>query len=181
MLRKNGAFFASFDQKSKLSLWVLRVPFDIVNRVIILLASYATCVAVLRTSFCFSQNARRAICTRSLTSKLADSLRLIIVLNRLEALGFVFFEDVNTRFRGDFSITMTEVLGNCREAQGRMKCSLCELEMTAKPSWNDMLRISWNKMNPYAPQCISFALANFKTDRSFQESAKRIHFVVLKR
>ena len=33
---------------------------------------------VLRTLFCFSQNARRAICTRSLTSKLADSLRLII-------------------------------------------------------------------------------------------------------
>ena len=35
-------------------------------------------------------------------------------------------------------------------------------------------------MNPYAPQCISFALANFKTDRSFQESAKRIHFIVLR-
>ena len=80
------------------------------------------------------QNARRAICTRSLTSELADSLRLIIVLDRSEALGFVFFEDVNTRFRGDFSIAMTEVLGNCREGQERMKCSLCELEMTAKPS-----------------------------------------------
>ena len=33
---------------------------------------------MLRTLFCFSQNVRRAICTRSLTSKLADSLRLII-------------------------------------------------------------------------------------------------------
>jgi len=37
------------------------------------------------------------------------------VLDRLEALGFVFFEDVNVRFRGDFSIAMTEVLGNDRE------------------------------------------------------------------
>ena len=54
---------------------------------------------VLRTSFCFSQNARRAICTRSLTSKLADSLRLIIVLDRLEALGFVFFEDMDVDIR----------------------------------------------------------------------------------
>ena len=72
-----------FDQRSKLTLLVLKVAFDIVNRVIILLASYATCVAVLRTSFCFSQNARRAICTQSLTSELVDSRRLIIVLDRL--------------------------------------------------------------------------------------------------
>ena len=50
-----------------------------------------------------------------LTSKFVDLLRLIIVLDRLEALGFVFFEDVNARFRGDFSIAMTEVLGNDRE------------------------------------------------------------------
>ena len=58
--------------------------------------------------FCYSQNARRAICTRSLTSELVDSRRLIIVLDRSEAIGFVFFENVNTRFRGDFSIAMTE-------------------------------------------------------------------------
>ena len=70
---------------------------------------------VLRTLFCFSQNARGAICTRSLTSELVDSLRLIIVLDRSEALGFVFFEDMNARFRGDFSIAMTEVFGNDRE------------------------------------------------------------------
>ena len=56
------------------------------------------------------------------------------MLDRSEALGFVFFEDVNVEIRGDFSIAMTEVLGNCREGQERMKCSLCELEMTAKPS-----------------------------------------------
>ena len=37
------------------------------------------------------------------------------MLNRSEALGFVLFEDVNTRFRGDFGVAMTEVLGNCRE------------------------------------------------------------------
>ena len=59
-----------------LSLGVLRVPFDIMN---ILLASFAAYVAVLRTLFCYSQNARGAICTRLLTSKLADSLRLSIV------------------------------------------------------------------------------------------------------
>ena len=70
---------------------------------------------VLRTSFCFSQNARRAICTHSLTSELVDSFRLIIVLDRFSRFGFVFFEDVNARFRGDFSITMTKVLGNDRE------------------------------------------------------------------
>ena len=70
---------------------------------------------VPRTSSCFSQNARGAICTCSLTSELVDSRRLIIVLDRSEALGFVFFEDVNTRFRGDFGVAMTEVLGNCRE------------------------------------------------------------------
>ena len=65
---------------------------------------------VLRTPFCFSQNARRAICTHLLTGELVDSHRLIIVLDRLEALGFVFSRDVNTRFRGDFGIAMTEVL-----------------------------------------------------------------------
>jgi len=32
------------------------------------------------------------------------------VLDRLEALGFVFLEDVNVDIRGDFSIAMTEVL-----------------------------------------------------------------------
>ena len=69
---------------------------------------------MLRTLFCFSQNARRAICTRSLTSELVDSRRLIIVLDRSEALGFVFFEDVNARFRGDFGVAMTEVLGKIR-------------------------------------------------------------------
>ena len=37
------------------------------------------------------------------------------MLNRFSHLGFVFFEDVNARFRGDFSIAMTEVLGNDRE------------------------------------------------------------------
>ena len=79
---------------------------------------------VLRTSFCFSQNTRGVICTYSLTSELVDSRRLIIVLDRSEALGFVFFEDVNTRFRGDFSIAMTEVLGNCREGQRMVKFSL---------------------------------------------------------
>ena len=35
------------------------------------------------------------------------------MLNRFSHLGFVFFEDVNVDIRGDFSITMTEVLGNC--------------------------------------------------------------------
>ena len=70
---------------------------------------------VLRTLFCFSQNARRAICTRSLTSKLVDSLRLIIVFDRLETFGFVFFENVNVDIRGDFDVAMTEVLGNYRE------------------------------------------------------------------
>ena len=81
----------------------------------ILLASVTSTDVVLRTLFCFLQNARIAICTHSLTSELVNSRRLIIVLDRSEALGFVFFEDMNTRFRGDFSIAMTEVLGNCRE------------------------------------------------------------------
>ena len=54
---------------------------------------------VLRTSFCFSQNARRAICTHSLISELVDSRRLIIVLDRLETFGFVFFENVNVDCR----------------------------------------------------------------------------------
>ena len=63
----------------QLSLGVLATPFDIVNSVIILLASFTSREVVLRTLFCYSQNARGAICTRSLTSKLADSLRLIIV------------------------------------------------------------------------------------------------------
>jgi hypothetical protein len=54
---------------------------------------------VLRTLFCSLQNVRRAICTRSLTSELVDSHRLIIVLDRLEALGFVFLEDVNVDCR----------------------------------------------------------------------------------
>ena len=76
----------------------------------ILLASFTSTDVVLRTLFCFLQNARRAICTHSLTSELVDSRRLIIVLDRLEALGFVFFEYMNTRFRGDFSIAMTEVI-----------------------------------------------------------------------
>ena len=65
----------------------------------ILLASFTSTDVVLRTLFCFSQNARRAICTHSLTSELVDSRRLIIVLNRLEALGFVFFENVNVDIR----------------------------------------------------------------------------------
>ena len=73
----------------------------------ILLASFTSTDVVLRTLFCFLQNARGAICTRSLTSKLADSLRLIIVLDRFSHLGFVFFEDVNVDIRGDFSIAMT--------------------------------------------------------------------------
>ena len=34
------------------------------------------------------------------------------MLDRSEALGFVFFEDVNVDIRSDFSIAMTEVLGN---------------------------------------------------------------------
>ena len=41
------------------------------------------CEVVLRTLFCSSQNARGAICTRSLASELADSLRLIITRNTL--------------------------------------------------------------------------------------------------
>ena len=68
---------------------------------------------VLRTSFCFSQNTRGAICTYSLTSELVDSRRLIIVLDKFSHLGFVFFENVNVDIRGDFGIAMTEVLGNC--------------------------------------------------------------------
>ena len=35
------------------------------------------------------------------------------MLDRFSHLGFVFFEDVNVDIRGDFSIAMTEVLGNC--------------------------------------------------------------------
>ena len=38
-----------------------------------------------------------------------------IVLNRFSHLGFVLFEDMNVDIRGDFSVAMTEVLGNCRE------------------------------------------------------------------
>ena len=180
MLRNVGAFFV-FDQRSKLSLGVLAISFDIVNSVIILLASFAAYVAVLRTMFCYSQNARGAICTRSLTSELADSLRLIIcklglIDQRLLALYSLkmWTQDLEV-------ISVTKVRTLCEMAGKNEMLALGELEMTAKPSWNDMLRISWNKMNPYAPQCISFALANFKTDRSFQESAKRIHFIVLKR
>ena len=37
------------------------------------------------------------------------------MLNRFSHLGFVFFEDMNVDIRGDFSIAMTEVFGNCRE------------------------------------------------------------------
>ena len=37
------------------------------------------------------------------------------MLDRFSHLGFVFFEDVNVDIRGDFSIAMTEVLGNDRE------------------------------------------------------------------
>ena len=37
------------------------------------------------------------------------------MLNRFSHLGFVLFEDVNVDIRGDFSIAMTEVFGNCRE------------------------------------------------------------------
>ena len=65
----------------------------------ILLASFTSDDVVLRTLFCSLQNARRAICTHSLTSELVDLRRLIIVLDRLEALGFVFFEDVNVGCR----------------------------------------------------------------------------------
>ena len=70
---------------------------------------------VLRTLFCLSQNARRAICTYSLTSELVDSRRLIIVLDRLEALGFVFSQNVNARFRCNFGVAMSELFGNDRE------------------------------------------------------------------
>ena len=35
-----------------------------------------------------------------------------VVLDRFSHFGFVFFEDVNVDIRGDFSIAMTEVLGN---------------------------------------------------------------------
>ena len=34
------------------------------------------------------------------------------MLDRSEALGFVFFEDMNVDIRGDFSIAMTEMFGN---------------------------------------------------------------------
>ena len=37
------------------------------------------------------------------------------MLDRFSHLGFVFFEDVNVDIRGDFSVAMTEVFGNCRE------------------------------------------------------------------
>ena len=37
------------------------------------------------------------------------------MLDRFSHLGFVFFEDMNVDIRGDFSIAMTEVFGNCRE------------------------------------------------------------------
>ena len=58
---------------------------------------------VLCTLFCLLQNVRRAICTRLLTNKFVASLHLIIWTAG-------FFEDVNTRFRGDFNIAMTEVI-----------------------------------------------------------------------
>ena len=35
------------------------------------------------------------------------------MLDRFSHLGFVFFEDMNVDIRGDFSIAMTEVFGNC--------------------------------------------------------------------
>ena len=55
------------------------------------------------------QNARRAICTCSLTSELVDSRRLIIVLDRSETLGFVFFEDMDVDIRrGDSRIARNE-------------------------------------------------------------------------
>ena len=44
----------------------------------ILLASFTYTDVVLRTLFCFSQNARGAICTCSLTNKFVASLNLII-------------------------------------------------------------------------------------------------------
>ena len=59
-----------------------------------LLTSHTSFEVVLRTLSCYPQNARGAICTRSLTSELVDSRRLIIVLDRLKALGFVFSRDV---------------------------------------------------------------------------------------
>ena len=97
----------------------------------ILLASFTSCDVVLRTLFSFSQNARRAICTHSLTSELVNSRHLIIVLDRLEALGFVFSRDVNARFKGDFGIASPV----CLERVGKNEMlGSAELEMTVKPS-----------------------------------------------
>ena len=81
----------------------------------ILLASFTSTDVVLRTSFCFSQNVHGAICTRSLTSELVDSRRLIIVFDRSEAICFVFFEDVNVDIRGDFGHEGTNFMWNGRE------------------------------------------------------------------
>ena len=56
---------------------------------------------------------------------------MIIVFDRSEALGFVFFEDVNTRFRGDFGVASPV----CSERVGENEMlGKAELEMTGKPS-----------------------------------------------
>ena len=61
------------------------------------------------------------------------------MLDRLEALGFVFLEDVNTRFRGDFGIASpvrSERVGE-NEMLGK-----AELEMTVNR--HEMLRLRRN-------------------------------------
>ena len=65
--------------------------------------------------------------------------RLIIVLNRFSHLGFVFFEDVNVRFRGDFSVASPVCLERVwkNEMLGR-----AELEMTVNR--HEMLRLCRN-------------------------------------
>ena len=105
----------------------------------ILLASFTSTDVVLRTLFCFSQNARRAICTHSLTSEPVASRRLIIVLDRLEALGFVFIENVNVDIRGDFGVASPV----CSERVGENEMlGKAELEMTVNR--NEMLRLRRN-------------------------------------
>nr|MBE6544876.1 hypothetical protein [Oscillospiraceae bacterium] len=80
--------------------------------------------------FCYSQNVRGAICTCSLTSKLADSLRLIIVID-CRGSWLCILPRCERKIRGDLGIASpesSEIVGK-NEMLGR-----AELEMTAKPS-----------------------------------------------
>ena len=61
---------------------LMPLRFRLHSKSFILLASCTSSEVVLCTMFCYSQNARGAICAHSLTSQLVDSVRLIIYLRR---------------------------------------------------------------------------------------------------